>query len=124
MSLHCLGDVQVEASLQAQSGDDVFWPILHKANNTTIAIGMRPAGDATNTKDAAEALDSLLLMDEAWYANNPSTSRVCPDPRLTLAGMRATLVQRKNGQMLCAHWCHASSPSHIQLPSSGATSLL
>jgi hypothetical protein len=59
--------VQVEASSYAESGDIVFWPILHKVN-TTVATSMKQAGDATNKEEAAEALDSLLLMNEAWYA--------------------------------------------------------
>jgi hypothetical protein len=60
-------DVQVEASSHAESGDIVFWPILYKAY-TTVATSMKQAGDATNKEEAAEALDSLLLMNEAWYA--------------------------------------------------------
>jgi hypothetical protein len=60
-------DVQVEASSYAESQDIVFWPILHKAD-TIVATSMKKAGDATNEKEAAEALDSLLLMNEAWYA--------------------------------------------------------
>ena len=111
----------VEASVHAECEENVFWPILYTAE-PTVATSMKKAGDATNKEDADEALDSLLLMNEAWYATSPSTSRVLPFLRLTLAGMRVTSAHRKTGQTLCARWRHASSPSHILLLSSGATS--
>jgi len=113
--------VPVEASAHAECEDTVFWPILYK-DVSTVDTSMKQPGDATNNEDAQEALDSLLLMNEAWYATSPSTSRVLPFLRLTLAGMRVTSAHRKTGQTLCARWRHASSPSHILLLSSGATS--
>lgn len=60
-------DVPVEASSHAESEDVVFWPVLHMVN-TTVATSMKQAGDATTRRDADEALGSLLLLNEAWYA--------------------------------------------------------
>lgn len=67
-----------EASSYAESEDIVIWPVLHKAN-TPVATSMKSAGDATTKGDAAEALDSLLLMSEAWYAKElVDVTRVSP----------------------------------------------
>ena len=35
--------------------------------NPEIVVNMAQPGDAMNKREAAEALDSLLLMDEVWY---------------------------------------------------------
>jgi len=69
----------------------VFWPVLYKADNTTVVISMKPAEDAMNTKDASKALDSLLLMDEAWDDSDIGAEKDWPDALRSLVPCVFTL---------------------------------
>jgi hypothetical protein len=60
---------QVEASSRAEFEDIVSFAnsVLYTAI-TPVAVSMKQkqSGNATEKKDAAKALDKLLLMDEVW----------------------------------------------------------
>ncbi|KAI4716356.1 hypothetical protein E4T48_07477 [Aureobasidium sp. EXF-10727] len=52
---------------------------------------MKQAGDATNKEDAAEALDSLLLMDEVWDQSDIGSAKEWPATLQSLAPFVFTL---------------------------------
>lgn len=74
---------QVEASSRAEFEDTVSLAnsVLYTVN-TPVAASMKqkPSGHATEKKDAAQALDSLLLMDEVWYATTQRRHAPCSFP--------------------------------------------
>ena len=72
---------QVEASSRAESEDIVSLAdsVSYTANMPVAAsMKQKQSEHTTEKKDAAKALDSLLLMDEVWYATTQRRRRHAP----------------------------------------------